>query len=67
MAIVAQLSHSLAEHPDAKGVAGFAFLFVVVWWAWFNGAMYHDQHGSAAIVRPKMALTRPDYLVMIRS
>lgn len=22
------------------------FLFIIVWWAWFNGAMYHDLHGN---------------------
>ncbi|HXQ36715.1 MAG TPA: low temperature requirement protein A, partial [Anaerolineales bacterium] len=24
----------------------FIFLFIIVWWAWFNGAMYHDLHGN---------------------
>ena len=32
--IIAQLSHALAEHISWVGLAGFAFLFVIVWWAW---------------------------------
>ncbi len=44
--LISQLSHSLAEHISLVGVAGFAFLLVIVWWAWFNGSSYHDLHGS---------------------
>ena len=44
--LVAQLAHSLAEHVDPAGVAGFAFLFVIVWIAWLNGSLYHDLHGN---------------------
>ena len=28
------------------GLGSFAFLFVVVWWAWLNGTLYHDLHGN---------------------
>ena len=44
--LIAQLAHALAKHADVEGVAQFAFLFTLVWWAWFNGAMYHDLHGN---------------------
>lgn len=44
--LIAQLSHSLAEHVGPAGVGGFLFLFVTVWIAWVNGAMYHDLHGN---------------------
>ncbi len=44
--LIAQLSHALAEHINWVGAGGFAFLFVVVWWAWFNGSSYHDLHGN---------------------
>ena len=33
--IIAQLSHALAGHISWEGVAEFAFLFVIVWWAWY--------------------------------
>ena len=44
--IIAQLSHALAENISLAGIGTFVFLFIIVWWAWFNGAMYHDLHGN---------------------
>jgi low temperature requirement protein LtrA len=44
--IIAQLSHALAEQISVTGFLRFAFLFVIVWWAWFNGTIYHDLHGN---------------------
>lgn len=44
--LIAQLSHTLAAHINSVGLFGFAFLFIVVWWAWFNGTTYHDLHGN---------------------
>lgn len=44
--LIAQLSHSLAEHINPAGVGGFLFLFLLVWIAWINGSLYHDLHGN---------------------
>lgn len=44
--LVAQLAHALAEDVTLSGILGYAFLFIVVWWAWFNGSSYHDIHGN---------------------
>ena len=44
--IIAELSHALATHVSLAGIGTFVFLFIIVWWAWFNGAMYHDLHGN---------------------
>jgi low temperature requirement protein LtrA len=44
--IIAELSHALSEHINLIGIGTFIFLFLIVWWAWFNGAMYHDMHGN---------------------
>ncbi len=44
--LVAQLAHALAENVTLSGVLSFAFLFIIVWWAWFNGSSYHDLHGN---------------------
>jgi low temperature requirement protein LtrA len=43
---VAQVAHALAAHPDAVGVRNFVVLFSVVWYAWLNGTLYQDLHGS---------------------
>lgn len=44
--IIAELSHALASDISWAGLRTFVFLFIIVWWAWFNGAMYHDLHGN---------------------
>lgn len=44
--LIAELAHALSGHIDLAGLAGYAFLFVVVWWAWLNGTLYHDLHGN---------------------
>lgn len=44
--IIAELSHTLAGDITLIGIGTFVFLFIIVWWAWFNGAMYHDLHGN---------------------
>lgn len=46
VALVAQLSHALSSHIGWAALGGFAFLFVIVWWAWLNGSLYHDSHGN---------------------
>lgn len=44
--VIAELAHSLSKHISLEGFLEFAFLFVLVWWAWFNGTLYHDLHGN---------------------
>jgi low temperature requirement protein LtrA len=44
--LISELSHTFSAHPTPGGALGFAFLFVTVWWAWFNGSTYHDLHGN---------------------
>jgi low temperature requirement protein LtrA len=44
--IIAELSHALSAHLSWKALGEFAFMFVVVWWAWFNGTSYTDLHGQ---------------------
>ena len=44
--LIAQIAHSLAAHVDLAHVGQFVFLFIIVWWSWFNGMSYHDLHGN---------------------
>ena len=44
--IISQWSHRLVHHRNWTGVGHFAFLFVIVWWAWHNDSLYHDLHGN---------------------
>jgi low temperature requirement protein LtrA len=44
--LIAEVAHGLAAHPDAEGLLGYVFMFVIVWIAWINGTLYHDLHGN---------------------
>ena len=44
--LIAQIAHSLAGHVDLAHVGQFVFLFIIVWWSWFNGMSFHDLHGN---------------------
>lgn len=44
--LIAEVAHALAGHVDLAGLGRFIFLFLIVWWAWLNGATYHDLHGN---------------------
>lgn len=46
VALIAELSHALSTHIGWTGLGRFAFLFIIVWWAWLNGSLYHDIHGN---------------------
>ncbi|HMR64372.1 MAG TPA: low temperature requirement protein A [Anaerolineae bacterium] len=41
--VVAELSHSLAEHISVEGVIGFVLLFIPVWWTWIGGTFYNER------------------------
>ncbi len=43
--VIAEIGHFLATHVTSTGLFEAAFLFVLVWIAWFNGSLYHDIHG----------------------
>ena len=44
--LIAELAHGLAVHLDWKHLGEYFFLFIIVWWSWFNGMSYHDLHGN---------------------
>jgi low temperature requirement protein LtrA len=44
--IIAELAHALSSNISIGGFLQYTFLFLMIWWAWFNGAMYHDLHGN---------------------
>lgn len=45
--VIAQAAHHLAGHVTWAGVGQFAVVFGLIWFAWINGAVYHDLHGRA--------------------
>jgi len=43
--VIAQASHTLAEHVSWRGVGEFVVIFGLIWIAWLNGILYYDLHG----------------------
>ncbi len=46
VAIIIQLAHEFAHHFNFEGFLRFLFMFILIWWAWWNGSAYHDLHGN---------------------
>jgi len=44
--LIAQISHTLAGHVTWSGVRDFVVLFVLIWFGWLNGTLYHELHGG---------------------
>lgn len=44
--LIAQLNHAFAENINLQHGLEFGFLFIIVWWAWLNGTLYHELHGN---------------------
>ena len=53
---ISKITHHFAEHPDLIGLIGYAYLFSMIFWGWFNGSIYHDLHGSPGIRTRLMTL-----------
>jgi low temperature requirement protein LtrA len=45
VAVIGAASAHLATDISVRGVAEFAVIFGMVWFAWFNGSMYVELHG----------------------
>jgi len=43
--VIAQASHTLAEHVSWRGLGEFVVVFGLIWIAWLNGTLYYDLHG----------------------
>lgn len=47
--VISRATHRLAEHPGWDGLGDYLYLFVMIFWGWVNGSLYHDLHGSPGI------------------
>ena len=46
---IARITHHLAAHVTISGFLEYASLFVLIFWGWLNGSLYHDLHGSEGL------------------
>ena len=45
--VVSQAAHHLAGDVTWAGAGRFTIVFGLIWFAWINGAVYHDLHGRS--------------------
>ena len=44
--LIARVAHGLSAHMSWLALGEYVLLFLIVWWAWLNGSLYHENHGS---------------------
>lgn len=53
---ISRITEYFSRHADVSGFLDYMYLFIMVFWGWFNGSMYHDLHGTAGIRTRLMTL-----------
>lgn len=46
---IARITHHLTLHISISGFLEYASLFILIFWGWLNGSLYHDLHGSEGL------------------
>ncbi len=47
--VISAATHYLARNPGWIGLVDYMYLFIMIYWGWVNGSLYHDLHGSPGI------------------
>lgn len=53
---ISKITHHLSSHISLSGFFEYASLFILVFWGWLNGSLYHDLHGNAGLRTRLMTL-----------
>lgn len=53
---IARITHHLTAHITWAGFLEYAGLFILIFWGWVNGSLYHDIHGTAGLRTRLMTL-----------
>ncbi len=53
---IAKITHHLAGHLSLSGLLDFIYFFVMIFWGWLNGSLYHDIHASTGLRTRLMTL-----------
>jgi low temperature requirement protein LtrA len=46
---VSQLTGYLSKNMTLAGLGYMLFMFMLIYWGWLNGSMYHDLHGNRGV------------------
>src|SRR5262249_9146145 len=53
---IAKITHHLSLHITPGGFFEFASMFILIFWGWLNGSLYHDIHGNEGLRTRLMTL-----------
>ncbi len=53
---IARITHHFALHITVEGFFEYAIVFILIFWGWVNGSLYHDLHGNEGLRTRLMTL-----------
>jgi len=53
---ISRITHYLAQDISLHGLMVYSAYFVMIFWGWLNGSLYHDIHGNAGLRTRLMTL-----------
>jgi len=53
---IARITHHLSQYISINGFLEYASLFILIFWGWLNGSLYHDLHGNEGLRTRLMTL-----------
>ncbi|HET7116096.1 MAG TPA: low temperature requirement protein A, partial [Hanamia sp.] len=42
---ISTITHYVAQQFSINALLDYFYLFVIIFWGWLNGSLYHDLHG----------------------
>ncbi len=53
---ISKITHHLAVHFSFSGLLDYIYFFIMIYWGWLNGSLYHDLHGAPGLRTRLMTL-----------
>lgn len=53
---ISTITHYLAQQFSVNGMLDYFYMFVIIFWGWLNGSLYHDLHGNEGLRTKLMTL-----------
>ncbi|MEO9004926.1 MAG: low temperature requirement protein A [Ginsengibacter sp.] len=53
---ISTITHYMAQQFNINALLDYFYLFVIIFWGWLNGSLYHDLHGTDGLRTKLMTL-----------
>jgi low temperature requirement protein LtrA len=53
---ISTITHYVAQQLSPNALLDYFYMFVIIFWGWLNGSMYHDLHGTQGLRTKLMTL-----------